>query len=44
MPLNLPMILLILLLDRHQITDSTKADFQITSVEALLSSVSAITK
>jgi len=32
-----------LLLDRHQITDSTKADFQITSVEALLSSVSAIT-
>ena len=32
-----------LLLDRHQISDPTKADFQITSVEALLSSVNTIT-
>jgi putative ABC transport system permease protein len=32
-----------LLLDRHQISDPTKADFQITSVEALLSSVASIT-
>ena len=32
-----------LLLDRHQIVDPTKADFQITSVEALLASVNSIT-
>ena len=32
-----------LLLDRHAITDPTKADFQITSVEALLASVNSIT-
>jgi putative ABC transport system permease protein len=32
-----------LLLDRHGITDATKSDFQITSVEALLASVNSIT-
>jgi putative ABC transport system permease protein len=32
-----------LLLDRHQIADPTKSDFQITSVEALLASVNSIT-
>ena len=32
-----------LLLDRHNISDPTQADFRITSVEALLSSVNSIT-
>ena len=32
-----------LLLDRHKISDPTQADFRITSVQALLTSVSSIT-
>ena len=32
-----------LLLDRHNITDPTQADFTITSVEALLASVNSVT-